>query len=71
MLKHSELDQEIIWCECCGKRRVAGKCIINGIRRFLSRTCRYCYMRNPEDAVQGAKRARSGNYFIHNKAETK
>lgn len=51
-------------CQCCGKRKVQGKCIINGVRRNLPHTCRYCFLQNPED-VEIGKRNRAKNYYRH------
>jgi hypothetical protein len=49
-------------CQCCGKRKVQGTCIINGVRRNLPNTCRYCFLHNPED-VEIGKRNRAKNYY--------
>ena len=67
MLKHSEIDQKTIMCECCGNKPVQGLCIINGVRRNLTKLCRFCFMYHPEDKVQGSKRSRSANFFHHTK----
>ena len=58
--------EEVKICKCCGRKKVAGNCIVNGIRRNLRDTCRYCFMRNPEDRELG-KRNRSNNYYRHHK----
>jgi hypothetical protein len=65
MLKNSEAEAEIIWCECCGKKPVQGLCIINGVRRNLTKLCRFCFMYHPEDKIQGTKKNRSANFFHH------
>jgi len=51
-------------CTCCKIRKVQGYCIINGVKHNLSHTCRYCFMRNPEDRQLG-KRNRSNDYYRH------
>ena len=70
MPKNDESNQIIIYCECCKIRPIGGQCIINGVSYNLSRTCRYCFMRNPESSAQGSKRNRSANFFQHTKAAT-
>ena len=36
-------------CRCCGTKKPAGQCIINGVRRNLPDTCRYCFTRHPDE----------------------
>lgn len=49
-------------CHCCRKRKVKGKCIINGIRQNLPNTCRYCFLRNPEDKESTRTKHTSPDY---------
>jgi hypothetical protein len=51
-------------CCCCGKRKVAGTCIINGTRRNLQLVCKQCFMRNPDDMFSTKRnKGNTQNYY--------
>jgi hypothetical protein len=53
-------------CKCCGRKKPQGKCIINGIRRNLTDTCRYCFIRNPENSdPKGKSKGQGRDYYRH------